>query len=71
VYEGSDLRFISAWPHPQNPNLGMVIYTAQQAKDVVGINGVYHGPTDYLVAQGQTVVHSANYAKKKDLWTFE
>jgi hypothetical protein len=69
VYEGSDLRFISAWPHPQNPSLGMVIYSAQRAEDVIGINRVFHGPTDYVVARGQTVIHSANYVKKKGRWT--
>ena len=71
VYEGSDLRFISAWPHPQNPKMGLVIYTAQRAEDVVDINRVFHGPTDYLVARGQTVVHSANYVKMNGQWTFE
>ena len=59
LYKGSNLRFISAWPHPQNGKLGMVIYTAQRAEDVVGINSIMHGPTDYLVAQGQTIVRAA------------
>jgi len=71
VYEGSGLRFISAWPHPQNPKLGIVMYTAQRAEDIVDINRVFHGPTDYLIAQGQTIVHSANYVKKNGQWTFE
>ncbi len=69
VYEGSDLRFISAWPHPQNPNMGLLIYTAQRAEDVIGINALFHGPTDYVVARGETVVHSAYYVKKKGQWT--
>jgi len=71
VYEGSDLRFISTWPHPQNPRLGVVIYTAQRGEDILGINKVFHGPTDYLVAQGQTIVHAANYVKKKGQWTLQ
>jgi hypothetical protein len=69
IHEGSDLRFISAWPNPQNPNVGMIVYTAQRAEDVPYINSVMHGPTDYLVAQGRNVVHSANYVKKKGRWT--
>ncbi len=71
VYEGSDLRFISSWPHPQNPNMGMLIYTAQRAEDIRYINSVIHGPTDYLVARGRDIVHSANYVKRKGRWTFE
>jgi hypothetical protein len=70
LYKGSNLRFISSWPHPQNPKLGMVIYTAQRAEDIIGINSVYHGPTDYLVAQGQTVLHAADYTNKETRWTF-
>jgi hypothetical protein len=61
LYKGSNLRFISTWPHPQNPKMGVVIYTAQRADDVVGINGVMHGPT---------VVRSADYVTKEVRWTF-
>ncbi|MFQ5983206.1 MAG: hypothetical protein ACE5KS_07520, partial [Woeseiaceae bacterium] len=46
VYTGEDLRFITAWPNPQNPEKGVVMYAAQRAQDVVGINAVFHGPTD-------------------------
>jgi hypothetical protein len=69
VYEGTDLRFISAWPNPQNPKRGILIYTAQQAKDVVRINSVFHGPTDFVVARGTEVLKSANYDKKNESWT--
>jgi len=71
VYEGSDLRLITAWPNPQNPNLGVVIYTAQRAEDIIGINQVFHGPTDFLVARGNTVKRTVNYVKKDGRWTFE
>ena len=70
VYEGSDLRFITAWPNPQNPNIGIVIYTAQRGEDIIAINRVYHGPTDFLVARGDTLKHSGDYVKKNGRWTF-
>jgi hypothetical protein len=70
LYKGSDLRFISTWPHPQNSKVGMVIYTAQRAEDIVGINSIMHGPTDYVVAQGQTIVRAANYTNKEARWAF-
>ncbi len=67
---GTDLRFITCWPNPQNRQKGMVIYTAQQAKDVVNINAVFHGPTDYVVARGTEVVESGHYLKKDGHWSF-
>ncbi len=70
MYKGSELRFISTWPHPQNPKCGMTIYTAQRAEDVIGMNSITHGPTDYLVAQGQTIVRAANYVNKEGQWAF-
>lgn len=70
VHEGSDLRFITAWPHPSNPELGMVVYTAQRAQDVVGINGLFHGPTDFVVARGTTLLQSGNYFGKAAVWAF-
>ncbi len=69
-YKGSNLRFISAWPHPQNCRLGMVIYTSQRAEDLLGVNSVHHGPTDFLVAQDRTIVRAANYVNKEGRWAF-
>nr|MBC8230115.1 DUF4932 domain-containing protein [bacterium] len=71
VYSGAHLRFISAWPNPQNPQKGVCIYTAQQAEDVVGINGVFHGPTDYVIAKGTEVLKAANYKKQDGRWAFK
>ncbi len=67
---GTHLRFITCWPNPHNPQKGMVIYTAQQAKDVVNINAVFHGPTDYVVARGTEVLLSGSYRKENKRWTF-
>ncbi|MHC4120956.1 MAG: hypothetical protein ACYSWO_25990 [Planctomycetota bacterium] len=71
VYEGTDLRLISAWPNPNNPERGMVFYTAQQPQDVVGINSIFHGPTDYVIARGTEALASANYDKKSLTWSLE
>jgi hypothetical protein len=69
-YLGRDFRFISAWPNPQNHSKGVVIYTAQQTRDIMGINGVFHGPTDYVVARDTLVLQAGTYAKKGAAWTF-
>jgi len=70
AYPGQHLRFITAWPNPRNPKKGILIYTAQQAADVVGINSVFHGPTDYVVARDKEVLKAADYVKKNGRWTF-
>lgn len=67
-YEGTNLRFITAWPNPDNPSRGILIYTAQRAQDVVGINVVTHGGTDYVIAQGKTILGSNSYLKSKGQW---
>jgi len=71
LYPGGHLRFISAWPNPQNPRKAMVIYTAQQAEDVIDINSVFHGPTDYVIAKGREILKSTDYNKQHKPWTFK
>jgi hypothetical protein len=70
VHEGSNLRFMSAWPHPDNPKQGIAIYTAQRPEDIWGINGIKHGSTDYMIAKGQEVLSTGNYKKKSGSWSF-
>jgi len=67
-YESTNLRFITAWPNPDNPSRGVLIYTAQRAQDVVGINSVTHGLTDYVIAQGETIIGAGGYIKSKGQW---
>ena len=72
VYCGTRLGFITAWPNPQNPKKGMVIYTAQQAEDIIDINSrVSHGHTDYVIAEGSKILVEGNYKKQNGRWTFK
>ena len=70
VYEGTDLRFISAWPHFQNKNKGIVIYTAQTADLIWGINGIRHGGTDYIIIDHDKPESSGDYKKNGINWRF-
>lgn len=71
IYEGDDLKLISALPNPQNPDNGLVVYTAQKPQDIIGINSIYHGPTDYVVfSESQDILSSGNYAKTENGWSF-
>jgi hypothetical protein len=69
VYPGENLRFITAWPNPYNPARGITVYTAQRAEDVVGINSVFHGPTDYVIAEGTERLREGYYTKD-GTWRF-
>jgi hypothetical protein len=71
VYKGTKLRLISAVPNPVDKYCGMVIYTAQRAKDIPDINAVYHGPTDFVISEGTKVITSGDYIKDGDTWQFD
>ena len=68
LQEGSDLRFLTAWPHPQNPDLGVAIYTAQRAQDISLRPTSFS--TDYLVARGEEILRAGNYVGKDRDWRF-
>lgn len=63
TYSGSSLRFITGIPNPVNKTKGMIIYTAQKAEDIININSVVHGSTDFVVAEGSNVIGTGNYIK--------
>ena len=61
-YSGEHLRFVFSTPHPDNPDSGIVVYTAAQAADIVSINAVSHGPTSWAVFDGSTAIKTGNYS---------
>lgn len=69
-YKGTDLEFISALPNPQNYKNPLLIYTAQKSEDILKINNIYHGPTDYVIAKNCKELQSGYYEKDKDNWSF-
>ncbi len=51
-FEGKRLSVILAMKHPESPELRAVVYASQDAQNLVGINSVFHGPTEWLVVDG-------------------
>jgi len=49
TFTGPNLVLIACWPLTRET--GAVIYTAASDADIVGINSVYHGGTDWVVAR--------------------
>ena len=70
-YKGTNLRLITGLLNPQNSNNALIIYTAQNPKDIVDINEVSHGPTDYVISKDSEKIKSGNYIKDKNKWSFK
>lgn len=70
-YIGNNLRLISGLKNPLNPEKPLIVYTAQTAEDIIDINNVFHGPTDYVIAKDKEVLGSGNYIKNGEKWSFE
>jgi hypothetical protein len=58
-------------PNPLNTDNCLVIYTAQKAEDILGINSVFHGSEDYLITDGMEHIASGSYKKKGGSWSIE
>ncbi len=65
--EGNNLRLVTMWPNPQDASRGMIIYTAQRAEDIIGINRFFHGPEDFVI-RGREVLHRGLYRKTDGPW---
>ena len=62
---GEHLVVIAAWPRDVDRAHGIAIYSAASPADLIGINSVRHGPTDWLVAHkiptGFEVIDSGDF----------
>lgn len=67
-YKGNDLRFITAFPNPQDKYSAMIIYTAQRSENIIDINSVFHGGYDYVIAKGRTILKEKDYIKREGIW---
>lgn len=71
-YPGTNLRVISCLPHPENPQLGINIYTAQTIEAMHRCNAVFHGNEDWLVTNTELqILGSGFYNKDLAGWRFE
>ena len=68
VFSGRDLRFITACPNPENLNLPTLIYTGTTDEAVIGISTLLHGPTDFILYEGNKKVFEGTYTKDRGRW---
>ncbi len=71
TYEGTDMALISGLPNPLNYRKPLIVYTAQVAENVVDLNSVFHGPTDYIILKAYKEISKGNYVKNNGKWVFE
>jgi len=62
-FRGRRLRVITAMRNPDDAAHRVALYAATATRDLVGINNLFHGPTEWLVADGETVLASGSYVK--------
>ena len=60
-FEGKRLRVICAIRNPEDPQRRAVLYTAARVEDVADINGVFHGPTEWVVADGTRILAAGSF----------
>jgi C-terminal processing protease CtpA/Prc len=61
-FEGEHLRLICAVRNPEDPQRRAVLYTAAKEEDIPGINSIFHGPTEWLVADGTRILAARWFA---------
>ena len=51
-------------PNPENPELGMAVYTAIDERRIIDINNVFHGPDDFCIFTDCDHILSRGYFEK-------
>jgi len=51
VFRGENLVLIAARAHPRNPRLAVLVYASAEDASLVGVERVFQGPTDWVVAR--------------------
>lgn len=70
-YDDSEVRLIACMPNPENPELGMAVYTALDERRIVDINNVFHGPDDFCIFTDRDHILSRGYFEKRGTeWHF-
>lgn len=51
LVQGENLALIACRARPSDPTLGDVVYTCAEERVLVGINGLHHGPSDFVIGR--------------------
>jgi hypothetical protein len=50
-FDGRGLALIACQPHPRDEKKAVTVYAAGRDEDLVNLNSLFHGPTDWIVAR--------------------
>lgn len=62
-FDGTGQQLIAITENPYNNSKGMVIYTAQNGKDIININDHNHGLYQYYIFKDKKVIAEENYTQ--------
>jgi len=60
-FTGTHLRVICAIRHPDDAQRRALLYTAARAEDIAGINAIFHGPTEWVIADGPRILAAGSF----------
>ncbi len=60
-YTGDNLRVICTLRNPQDSDRQVLVYTASRVEGMVEINNIFHGPTHWVVADGERILGSGDF----------
>lgn len=70
-YDDPEVRLIACMPNPENPELGMAVYTALDDRRILNINNVFHGGDDFCIFTDRDHILSRGYFEKRGTeWHF-
>lgn len=72
MYKGNNLSLISSWFNSDSENYYVRFYTAQKSEGVLGINKVFHGPTNYVIAdEKHELIETGNFKYNRTINQYE
>jgi len=72
AFPGKDLVLIACWFRRDDPTKGVVVYTSADDRNLVQINSLHHGPTDWVIGRrtdkGFEVVAKGDWPTVNGAW---
>ncbi len=62
-YIGDNLRLITSWFNAKSEGFYVKFYTSQKSEGVLNINNVFHGPTNYVIANDKFEILEKGFYK--------
>lgn len=72
VHKGKNQRLLTSWFNPDSNGNYIRLYTSQRSEEVLNINYVFHGPTNYVIADSEyNPMENGNYIYNQSTKRYE